>query len=415
MTSAYGPLAPRRGQPSRRPRPTIGLLLGVATVLLIGSEVHAVRSAAAPSQEAGPAAVQDRLSDRDFWALVGELSEPGGTFHSDNFTSNEANVGDLLADLAGRLPHGGAYLGVGPEQNFSYILALRPQLAFIVDIRRQNVVEHLLYKAVFELAPDRVSFLSLLFSQPRPARLPVAADLAAIWAALARGRDTDSERLRRNVTAVESELIDAHGFALSAEDRASLESVYEAFFRFGPSINYGSGGRSLSTGSTNFEKLSTIADRHGTLRGFLATEAGYQYVRDLETRNLIVPIEGDFGGPHTLRDIGAYLKARRLPVRAFYVSNVEQYLFQPYFAFGTEANGGWRAFYANVQTLPLDGDSLFIRPPFGSPMVAVRTVNPDGAVHMVQTPVRPLCPMLDFLKAVDEGRITTPQAAMVCG
>ena len=61
------------------------------------------------------------------------------------------------------------YLGVGPEQNFTYIVALRPKLAFIVDIRRGNMNEHLLYKAFIELSADRADFLSRLFARPRPA------------------------------------------------------------------------------------------------------------------------------------------------------------------------------------------------------------------------------------------------------
>ena len=51
----------------------------------------------------------------------------------------------------------GVYIGVGPEQNFSYIARLRPTIAFIVDIRLENRNLHLLHKAVIELSNMSVS------------------------------------------------------------------------------------------------------------------------------------------------------------------------------------------------------------------------------------------------------------------
>jgi len=46
---------------------------------------------------------------------------------------------------------GGVYLGVGPNQNFTYIAKVQPRYAFIIDIRRQNFLEHLLFKALLPL------------------------------------------------------------------------------------------------------------------------------------------------------------------------------------------------------------------------------------------------------------------------
>ena len=62
--------------------------------------------------------------------------------------------------LAKSGPHGGAYLGVGPEQNFNYIAAIRPAITVIFDIRQQAVMQHLLFKALFELSANtrRVHF-----------------------------------------------------------------------------------------------------------------------------------------------------------------------------------------------------------------------------------------------------------------
>jgi len=106
------------------------------------------------------------LADRDFWSLIETLSEPAGAFTlSDNVVSNEPHYADTIHWLR---PGGGAYVGVGPEQNYSYIVGLRPAMAFVIDIRRENLDLHLMYKALFELATDRADFVSRLFSRPRP-------------------------------------------------------------------------------------------------------------------------------------------------------------------------------------------------------------------------------------------------------
>src|SRR4029453_1682800 len=112
-----------------------------------------------------------QLSDNEFWQLISTFSEPNGFFHSDNFVSNERSFQHVLAELAAGRQPGSAYVGVGPEQNFTYLLAVKPKIAFIVDIRRQNLIEHLMYKALFELSTDRADFLSKLFSRARPANL----------------------------------------------------------------------------------------------------------------------------------------------------------------------------------------------------------------------------------------------------
>src|SRR5262249_30946578 len=87
-------------------------------------------------------------------------------------------------------------------------------------------------------------------------------------------------------------------------------------------------------------------------QSYLATEDSFRLVEDLESRNLIVPVVGNFAGPRAVRAVAAYLKHVNATVSAFYVSNVEQYLRQA---------GTWTEFCRNVATLPLDRASTFIR------------------------------------------------------
>ena len=77
--------------------------------------------------------VPEQISDRAFWQMITAMSENGGSFVSDNIISNEVEFQRPIPDLLLAKP-GGVY--VGPEQNFTYITALKPSMAFIVDIRR---------------------------------------------------------------------------------------------------------------------------------------------------------------------------------------------------------------------------------------------------------------------------------------
>ena len=118
-----------------------------------------------PTSRSAAEALPQRLDDRTFWSLVSEFSEPSGFFRPDNLVSNETAFQHVIPTLVTQVTPVSAYLGVGPDQNFTYIAALRPRIAFIVDIRRQNLLLHLMYKGLVELSPDRATLLSRLFSR----------------------------------------------------------------------------------------------------------------------------------------------------------------------------------------------------------------------------------------------------------
>src|SRR5580765_3592437 len=119
------------------------------------------------------------LTDREFWDFFTTMSEEGGSFPSENFVSNEQTYQHVIPTLKRTVTPGGVYLGVRPEQNFTYITNLKPRMAVIFDIRRQNAMAHLMYKALFELSPTRADFLSHLFSRPLPASLGTSASPTA--------------------------------------------------------------------------------------------------------------------------------------------------------------------------------------------------------------------------------------------
>jgi hypothetical protein len=364
----------------------IGLFFALLASSATGS---AIVAAQAPQQPA--ASLPARLSDAEFWKLVSDISEPGGYFRlSDNFTSNEREIGRLFTMLHDQGVRGGVYVGVGPEQNFTYIAAIHPAMAFVVDIRRQAVVQHLMFKAIFELANDRADFISLLFGKPRPANLDHATSIQQIWDAYARV-DSDSASAAKNYSLITDNLTRTHHFTFTADESTQLQSVFNAFYAFGPAISTrgGSGGRGFGNGVTFADLTGYTIDDAGQAQSFLSTEDNFDYVKSLHEKNLIVPVSGDFGGPKALRAIGAYLRDHGGVVSAFYVSNVEQYLFQ---------DGKQREFYDNVATLPVSEKSVFIRP------YALRRGTVTEA----------LCPISAFLAAVQAGRIYSNNESLAC-
>jgi hypothetical protein len=114
--------------------------------------------------------------------MITEFSETGGYFRSDNFVSNETSFQYVIPELQRSTRQGGVYLGVAPDQNFTYLVALKPRIAFIVDIRRQNMIQHLMYKALIEMAKDRADFMAGLFARRRPPGLDSASTVEALFA-----------------------------------------------------------------------------------------------------------------------------------------------------------------------------------------------------------------------------------------
>src|SRR4051794_16509119 len=115
----------------------------VAPLLFVAPVIAAQTGAPSATPSAG---IPAKLTDAAFWKLVTDFSENNGFFQSDNFVSNETTFQWVIPALLKSTRAGGAYLGVGPDQNFPYIIALKPKIVFIFDIRRQNLLAHLMYK-----------------------------------------------------------------------------------------------------------------------------------------------------------------------------------------------------------------------------------------------------------------------------
>ena len=324
----------------------IAFSIASAPVTRVGAQTGPARSAAAK---------REPLSKGEFSRLVSEFSEEEGNFASDNYISNETGYLTVLDKMKQLGVSGGAYLGVGPEQNFTYIAKVRPEIVFLVDIRREAIIQHLMYKAIFQMAPDRAHFLSLLFSKPLDGKN-------------APGRDASVEELvdyfttapsppqlyKDNLAAIRKMIEKDFEIPLSEHDQRLLDHVCGAFHEANLRIftRWSGGAGGWYGGTPTLQDLFLATDLKGKHGNFAASEADYQFLRELHRNNRIIPVVGDFAGTKALAAVGDYLKEKGYTVSAFYTSNVEQYLF------GDQV---FDAFAQNVHKFPVDDKSIFIR------------------------------------------------------
>lgn len=345
----------------------------------------------------------DSLTKAEFGALIHNTSGTGGEFHTDNFISNESAYLHPLPVLRRLDLSCGVYVGVGPEQNFAYIGALTPKMAFIVDIRRNNMLQHLMYKALFALSDTRAVFLSKLLSKP------LYKDLSRIsrlfrrtppWITAGREAtigelieyfnsvDPKEELYNANIKQIKG-LVRTYGVD-SPDDMNAVEYVYRAFYKRQFDIRYdlhGSDGKQLRE-APDLRDLLQATTTDGEPASFLANEHIFRYLRDMQSRNLIVPVVGDFSGDQALRAIADYIDAHDATVSVFYTSNVEEYL----------VAAGYSTFFkyiANIERFPIDQSSVFVRT-FANDSHPLMRSHPDRAGnHTFTTLVQPMSILLD--------------------
>jgi hypothetical protein len=285
----------------------------------------------------------EQLTDAQYWKMITDFSEPGGSFQLEIITSNETSYQSILPDLMQVAKPGGAYFGVGPEQNFTYVAALQPKIAFIFDIRRDMMLQHLMYKSLFEMSANRVEFVSNLFARRAPVQLTDGSSVQAIFQSFARIPAEDS-LADANLKDILTRLKTGHRFTLSATDESRIRAIYLTFAREGV-VNFSS-----SFLSPGYAGLMTTTDRRGKNWSFLATRENYDRVRTMHQKNLIVPLVGDFGGMKALRMAGQYLRDHGAVLNVFYLSNVEDYI-----------GGVWPQYVNNIASFPMDASSVLVR------------------------------------------------------
>jgi hypothetical protein len=282
--------------------------------------------------------------DERFGQVVARLSEPTSAPRGDNFMSNEDSYPRVAGELGRRVgPGRDVYLGVGPDQNFTYIARSSPALAFVLDFRRRNALVHLLHKALISLATDRAGYLERLTAR-RPGPLhrdPSATDLVAAFAS----STFDPQRLkavREEMAAVLRPLE-----VLGDDDWAELATIQSRIA--GPGLN----ARFLALPMyPSLAKTITTPDRDGFPAHWLASEASYTAVRERQLADCVIPLVGDFAGTTAVARLGRWLRVRGLSIDVLYVSDVEFFLLRA---------GKFDAYVANLGALPWTDHAVIVR------------------------------------------------------
>jgi hypothetical protein len=309
-----------------------------------------------PGPGATPAQSLERALDKERFAqIVENFSEPNGYFDSDNLISNEASYLHVMGKMRQMKVAGGAYIGVGPDQNFSYIAQIRPSVVFITDIRRDNLLQHLFFKSLFSLASNRLEYLCLLFGRPLPPDLK-SWDSRSLQEIVAYLDKTPPKReLFEKTKAGVLSKAQSFGVKLDSAELEAINRIHTAFFDAGPDLKFTSRGRPPRWYYPSYRDLLFEKDLTGKHCNYLASEDDFRFLRSLQERNLIIPIVANLAGDHALKSIARYLNERGERVSALYTSNVEFYLMR---GFGDD---DFKRFADNVSLLPRQERSVIIR------------------------------------------------------
>ena len=291
------------------------------------------------------------ISADEFTRISDSFSETGGNFSNDNWVSNETSYLEVLDKFIELDIHGGAYIGVGPNQNFTYIANIKPHIAFIVDIRRQNMLQHLIYKVLFEMADTRAEFFSILFSKPLNPNSGIDEDsnISRMIYYFYRA-PSDPGMFKDNLAKIENVLTEKYKYPLTDVDFSSLDRIFRTFFRLNLEITYN--GNAYSWFPT-YAQFLQIGDRNNNQRNPFNSREDFLFLKKMHAENRIIPVTGNFGGGKALKAVADYLQENHLKVTAFYVSNVEQYLLRDW--------NLWLKWGENVKYLPISSKTVFIR------------------------------------------------------
>jgi hypothetical protein len=288
---------------------------------------------------------------KSFAALSARLSEPGGYFDSDNLISNETSYLHVMGKLREIGVSGGVYIGVGPDQSFSYIAKIRPRVAIMIDIRRDNLLQHLLFKSLFGRARNRIDYLCEFFGKPFPKTKGWESRSIKELIDYIDSTASDQKLFDKSLKDVRQD-VQKYGIPLSQSDLESIGKVQRAFYSAGLDIRYSSYHRPPRSIYPPYRDLLLETDLAGNQQNYFNSEDDFQFLKKLEDQDMVIPVVGDLSGPQAVKAIGQYIAEIKERVSAYYVSNVEFYL---------QRQGTFDKFVENLKSLPIDSRSVIIR------------------------------------------------------
>ena len=252
----------------------------------------------------------------------------------------------------------------------------------MIDIRRDCLLHHLLFKALFMMSRNRAEYLSLMFGKPVPAHLKDWNKRSLKELIEYIDRTPSDAKLYEKYRTDIKQLITKFGFNLSDREHEAIQRIYQAFYQSGMEVRYVIRDRPMPSNRyfPSYRSILLETDLNNQQRNYLATEDSYQFLKKMQDQNLIIPVTGDLAGEHAVRAIGKYLQETGEKVSAFYVSNVEFYLWRQ--------SGSFERFVQNLKSLPITDKSVIIRSYFNYAYYAYQhplTVENHFSVQLMQT------------------------------
>jgi hypothetical protein len=213
---------------------------------------------------------------------------------------------------------------------------------------------HLMFKALFQRSSNRLEYLSRWMGRVPPAGVR-AWDGASIDSVLAL---VDSLPVDSSLSETDSLLaaVRRFGVPLEATDSETIRRFHGTFIREGLDLRFTSTGRSPRFFYPTLRELILQRDLQGNRANYLATEAAWRFLKDLQARDRVIPVVGDLAGTRAFPAVGREVAARGERVSALYVSNVEMYIWR---------DGTFRNFASNAARFPRRENSVIIRSFFG--------------------------------------------------
>lgn len=333
------------------------------------------RTPPVPGNIAISSTAPDSLTAAEFAALSTRLSDGGAYFDTDNLISNEKSLLHPLTELDRLNVRGGAFIGVGPDQGFNYIARTAPRIAFMVDIRRDNLLQHLLFKALFSASRNRAEYLALWLGRPVPRDVQTrehdAIDTLVAWAR----RTPSTPASAASAVSLVREQVSRSGITLTDADLATIERFHRAFIGEGVALRFTSHGRAPQPYYPTLGQLLTERDLNGAQSSYLASESAFRVVQSLERRNLVVPVVSDLAGPKGLPTLTVVLRERGDSLSVFYTSNVEDYLIR---------DGRFPTFVRSLAKLPRTSNAVVIRSWFGGEGSHPRSVSGYHTTQLIE-------------------------------
>jgi hypothetical protein len=254
---------------------------------------------------------------------------PQSKYQMDCFVTSEVAHNDVIAKCRPAGNGTGAYIGVGPCQNLTYIGALRPRIAIICDSRLDNLIGHLVFKLLLERAGDPLDYLLLLFSRVHQSRPPTTdirqpEDLLAAFD----GAAPDPATFWANLEWLHSEAKRRWEFA--DEHLARLSHVYGAFFDRQLEITAVNQMCADALGSPTLRDVVLARNSYGRNFHFLAAPDRFAYVRQMHAGDRIIPMLGNFSSPASIALINAVLAESGEQADTIYLSNIEDHVLGRY-------------------------------------------------------------------------------------